>query len=178
MNDLNNEDSVKSELRRRAAILAQVPAEKEDAADLMEIMPFRLATETYAVETRYICEVWPLSSYIPIPKTPDFIVGVANVHGEICSIVDLKTFFSLPADGITNLNKLIILETEGMKFGVLADDVFGTHKILRSELSPADDWQGNDGAYLTGITQDRLVVLNALRILNDERLIVNEEAEI
>jgi purine-binding chemotaxis protein CheW len=178
MNEQVEKDLVQTELKRRAIALAKIPVVKTSDEELMEVMPFALATETYALETRFIREVWPLSSYITIPKTPVFVVGVANVHGEICSIVDLKIFFSLPTGGITNLNKLIILELDGMTFGVLADDVFGTHSILKSDLSSADDWQGNDGSYLAGITKDRLVVLDAARILKDERLIVNEGVEL
>jgi purine-binding chemotaxis protein CheW len=169
---------VKSELTRRAAVLAQPPVKEDDIQDRIEVMTFLLASERYALETRYIREVWPLTSYIPVPHTPPFVTGVTNVHGAICSIVDLKQFFSLPSNSLTNLNKLVILECGEMCFGILADDVLGTESISKRELSSTDEWQGIDSTYLTGITCDRLIVLDAERILTDKRLIVNETVEI
>lgn len=165
---------VKSELKRRASLLAQAPQEAPAIEDQIEVMPFQLASERYALETRYIREVWPLTSCLPIPHTPPFVLGVTNVHGGICSIIDLKQFFSLPADGITNLNKLIILENDAMCFGILADDVFGTEMLAKSGLSSADEWRDIDSTYLTGITRDRMVVLDAKKILTDKRLIIDE----
>lgn len=172
----NHSEFVKTELMRRAEALAK-PLEKiADNQDRIEVMVFLLAAERYALETCYIREVWPLTAYVQIPHTPPFVLGVANVHGEICSIVDLKQFFSLPAAGITNLNKLVVLEDETMRFGILADDILGTEFLLRNELSSADEWRGVDSTYLTGVTRDRLIVLDAKKILTDKRLIVEETA--
>jgi purine-binding chemotaxis protein CheW len=173
-----NPEFVKNELNRRAAVLAQPPVKKESAQDQIEVMTFMLASERYALETSYVREVWPLTSYIPVPHTPSFVLGVTNVHGQICSIVDLKQFFSLPSSGITNLNKLVILENGDMCFGILADEVLGTESLAKGGLSSADEWRGIDHTYLTGITCDRLIVLNAERILADKRLVVNETVEV
>jgi purine-binding chemotaxis protein CheW len=169
---------VKKELNRRATVLAQPPAQEEHAQDRIEVMTFLLASERYALETRYVREVWPLTSCIPVPHTPSFVLGVTSVHGEICSVVDLKQFFSLPSNGITNLNKLVILEKGDMCFGILADEVLGTESLAKDGLSSADEWRGIDHTYLAGITCDRLIVLNAERILADKRLVVNETVEV
>lgn len=168
---------INEELKNRATALAREPVREEDNRERLDIMPFKLASECYAVEMRYIREIWPLTSILPIPHTPSFVLGVTNVHGEICSVIDLRQFFSLPAAGITNLNKLIILEENGMVFGVLADDVMGSTSIAKDELSSVENWPGIDRTYITGITEDRLIVLNGTKILTDKRLIVNEETD-
>jgi len=173
----HDSSAVQNKLKQRAMALA-APLKKEIIEqDQIRVMTFLLATERYAIETAYIREVWPLTSYVPIPHTPPFVLGVTNVHGEICSIVNLKQFFSLPSGGLTNLNKLILLENDTMRFGILADDILGTESFSTAILSSADTWQGIDSTYLTGITPDRLVVLNAERILTDKRLIVDDRTD-
>lgn len=176
--DRQDSEFISGELKRRAFVLAQKPADRPDDPEQIEVMPFLLASERYALETRYIREVWPLTFYVPVPHTPPFVLGVSSVHGEIFSIVDLKQFFSLPSAGMTNLNKLIILENNEMSFGILADDVLGTEQLTKGRLSAVDEWRGIDSTYLTGVTEDRLIVLNAERILTDKRLIVDETVEI
>lgn len=171
-------DGVKAELKRRAKALAEIPEQEEICEDRIEVMPFLLASERYALETRYIREIWPLTSYVSLPHTPAFVLGVTQVHGEICSIVDLKQFFSLPTGGLTNFNKLIVLDDGEMCFGVLADDVFGIESGSKAKLSSVENWQGIDQTYLTGITEDRLIILDAQRILRDKRLIVNQTIEV
>lgn len=174
MENLREDTSIRDELKRRASALATVIVSQEDDLEQIEVMPFQLASETYALETRFIRAVWPLTSYLPIPHTPPFVLGVANVHGEICSVIDLKVFFSLPSGGITNLNKLVILEQDNMFFGILADDVQGARLLGTKSLSSAENWKGIDNTYITGITEERMIVLNAEHILNDKRLIVND----
>lgn len=166
--------SVQEQLKRRAAELAKKPQQENVVAETMEVIPFQLASEQYALQLRYIREIIPLNTLLPIPHTPPFISGVTNVHGEICSVVDLKKLFSLPAGGLTNLNKLIILEDDDMSFGLLADDVLGSIRLAKDDLSSVENWHGIDSSCITGITPDRLIVLNAKKILTDKRLIINE----
>lgn len=161
-------------LEGRAAALARELRVETAAEEQIEVVPFLLGDERYAIEQDYVRRVWPLGSYVPIPNTPPFILGVANVHGEICSIVDLHHYFGLPSQGLSRQNKLIILEADEMFFGILVDEVFGVERIARSELSTAEGWQQVSRVGLVGITTQHLIVLNALRILKDERLIINE----
>lgn len=167
-------DSVREKLKQRSVELAKKTDKIRADRELIEVMPFQLASEQYALELKYIREIWPLTTVLPIPHTPPFLMGVTHVHGEICSIVDLKQFFSLPAGGITNLNKLVILEKDDMCFGILADDVLGSQYITREELSSTDEWNGIDSTHIIGITKERLIILDAEKILTDKRLIVDE----
>ena len=93
-------------------------------------------------------------------------------------MVDLKKFFSLPERGLGELNKVIVIHDQDMDFGILADFVIGTREINPDELNPAPPTVTGIGAeYLRGVTLERLVIINAQRILNDDKIIVHQEAE-
>src|SRR5262245_5302446 len=77
---------VLAERARRLAWAAQRP----DAADeALDVLPFRLGREHYAIETRYAREVVRLTAFTKIPGTGDFLLGVTNLRGEIVPIFDL-----------------------------------------------------------------------------------------
>ena len=165
----------KSILRQRAKALAKEP-EKEGAPDEIEIVEFLLARERYGIDVSYVREVYPLRDLTPVPCTPPFVIGVINLRGQIISVLDLKKFFDLPEKGLGDLNKVIILKSEEMEFGILADVLGDVYKIRVDELQPSlPTLTGIREEYLKGIGKDRTVILDAERLLADKKLVVNEE---
>ena len=159
-------------LKARAKALAEVP-DSTDATEFIEIVEFQLAHEHYAVETRYVREVYPLDNLTWLPGTPDFVMGVINIRGEILSVVDIKNFFGLPEKGITHLDKVIILESGGMVFGILADHLDGVRRLPITEMgSSRQSPAGIDSSYIQGITTSGLAILDAKALLADEKIIV------
>jgi purine-binding chemotaxis protein CheW len=109
---------------------------------------------------------------------PPFVLGIVNVRGQIMSVIDLKKFFNLPAKGLGQLNKLIVLRGEQMELGILADDILGARSIDLGALQPAPSTVTGIGAqYLRGVTAERVIVLNADKLLKDDQIIVNQAAE-
>ena len=166
-------------LRERAKALAKKPEEKTSAQEQVEVVEFLLAHERYAVETRYVREVYPLKELTPLPCTPAFVLGIINVRGQIISIIDLKKFFELPEKGLTDLNKVIVVQREGMAFGILADVILGVRRIAPQDLQPSlPTLTGIRAEYLRGVTKDRLVFLDVEKILLDKNIVVQEEVRI
>lgn len=164
-------------LKERALALAReaVPAEAADAG--IEVIEFLLAHERYAVASEYVREVYPLEDITPLPCTPAFMLGIVNVRGEILSVIDIKKFFDLPEKGLTDLNKVIVLESADMVFGIVADAISGVRRIPRADIQPSlPTLTGIREDYLLGVTAERVVILDAEKLLNDEKLIVNERA--
>lgn len=165
-------------LKARARALARSPQKAAAAAASVEIVEFALADERYAIETSYIREVHPLEDITPLPCTPPFVRGLVNVRGRILPVIDLKKFFDLPEQGITDLHRILLVETEDLAFGLLADSVAGVHRIPLMSLQPSlPTLTGIRAEYLKGVTAAGLVVLAAAAIVADRRLVVHEEVE-
>lgn len=162
-------------LEKRAEALAQ-EGEKKSMAEAMEIVEFLLAKEHYGIESAFIREVYPLKDYTPLPGVPAFILGLLNVRGRILSVIDIKKFFDMPEKGISDLNKVIIINDDTMEFGILADEILGVRNIAISEMNqPLPTLTGIRGDFVRGVTGEHLVILDAARILADQRLVVHEE---
>lgn len=163
-------------LEKRAEELAREKTNKGDE-DSIEVVEFLLANERYGIESRYIREVYPLKDFTPLPGVPPFVLGLVNVRGRILSVIDIRKFFDLPRQGISDLNKVIIVDDEKMEFGILADAIVGVRHIALSGIGPSlPTLTGIRGEYLKGITGERMVVLDAGRILADKNIVVHQEA--
>ena len=174
-NDANDPRQI---LRARAQALARVPERPPVAETMLELLEFRLAQEHYALESRYVQEVYPLKELTPLPCTPPFVLGIVNVRGRILPVLDLKKFFDLPEKGLTDLHRIILVRDHELELGLLADVVVGVRSIPADSLQPSlPTLTGVRGDYLKGVTAERLVVLDLARILADPKIIVHEEVE-
>jgi len=165
-------------LKARAKLLAREAENDLLDQNCLEVVEFLLAYETYGIESAYVREVYPLTEIIPLPGTPPFVRGIVNVRGQIISIIDLKKFFELPEKGLTNLNKIIIVRDDKMEFSILADAVLGICKLPVREIEASlPTLTGIREQYLKGVTKERMVILDAVKILSDKNIIVHEEVE-
>ncbi|MGB7541432.1 MAG: chemotaxis protein CheW [Burkholderiales bacterium] len=172
-------EETKRILRERAQSLAREPGKAEAGDEHIEVIEFVLAFESYAIETRYVREVEPLDNLTPLPCTPAFVLGIVNIRGEILSVVDLRKFFELPEKELTDLNKVIVLQSETMLFGILADAITGVCSVLVAEIQPSlPTLTGIREKYLRGVTAERTVILDGQKLLADEKIVVQEQPEI
>ncbi len=166
-------------LKARAKTLARETEREEKAEAYLEVVEFVLAYERYAIETVYVREIYPLKEFTPLPCTPPFVFGIVNVRGQILSVIDIKNFFDLPGKGLGDLNKIIILHLGDMEFGILADKIIGTRSIPLKEIQPSlPTLKDIRAEYMRGVTEERVVILDAVKILYDKNIIVHDEVEI
>ncbi|MGO8694351.1 MAG: chemotaxis protein CheW [Rectinemataceae bacterium] len=164
-------------LKERALALSREPEQTGTAGESLEVVEFRLASEVYAVESVFVREVQPLKDLTPLPSTPSFVLGIVNLRGRILSVVDPRVFFGLRERGLGDLNKLVVIGDDRMEFGILADGVAGTRRIPRGAIQPPLPGLTGIGAeYLRGIGDAETIILDAERILGDERIVIFEEA--
>jgi len=168
----------RTKLKNRAIAMAQEPMQKKEASIIIEVIAFTLVTEIYGIESIFVKEVYTLTDFTPLPGAPSYIFGIINVRGQILPVIDLKKFFNLPEKGLGELNKVIILSNGQMEFGILADVVHGTQEIELEDIRGVPSTVTGIGEeYLKGVTKERLIVLNAKRLLSDKSIVVNEEVK-
>jgi purine-binding chemotaxis protein CheW len=165
-------------LRERSQELARDTRGNGEVEETVSVVEFDLAGERYGVALTHVREVSLLKELTPVPGTPEFVLGIINLRGEIRTVIDLKKFFELPSKGITELNKIIMLHADGTELGILADAILGVNTVPLSALQPTlPTLTGVRADYLRGVTHDRLVVLDAAKLLASDRIIVNEQPE-
>ena len=168
----------KAVLKERARALAALTLPEDPEMKHIDILEFLLSGETYAIETSFIVETFPLVDFTQLFCTPPFVLGIINLRGRMVSIVDIRRFFDLPVAGLSNLNRVIVVHDGMMEFGILADSIIGMRSLPLQDLqAPLPTLTGIREEFLRGVTADRLVLLDMGRILADKRLVVHEEVE-
>ena len=161
-------------LQERARIAARIPPQAPAAGSVLEVIRFHLGEERYAVETRYLREILRVKEITPLPGTPDFLVGIANLRGQIMAVFDLRRLFGISLAGETELTRVIVLGQERIEFGVLADAVDQVAMLPLDEVkeSPASV-AGITREYVRGVTADALILLDGAVLLRDPRLTID-----
>lgn len=164
-------------LRFRAQELSRDKERLIDSnADSIFIVKFLLSGEMYGLETTYINEVLPLKDLTVVPCTPDFILGVINVRGQIFTVINPKKILRLPERGISEFTKVMLLSYENRNFGIVADTIIGNQYIPIVEilsLPYVKDHEKKD--YLMGVTADGIIILDGKTLMNSTELVVNQE---
>ena len=55
----------------------------------MQLLTFSIAGQPYAIESRRVIEVLPLVSARPLPRAPDYLLGIFTYRGRLLPLVDL-----------------------------------------------------------------------------------------
>jgi purine-binding chemotaxis protein CheW len=156
----------------RARSLARAPERVPDAAEVFEVVTFRLAGERYAIEARHVRRVVRLEDPTPVPGTPEFLAGVINQRGEVLAVFDLRTLLGVGA-GADAPERVLVLGDDRDEFGVVADTVQETVTLRIDEvLEPSGAAGGRQ--YLHGVTSDALIVLDGAALLRDEQLVIDQ----
>ena len=165
-------------LRARAQALARETAAATPGDESIEFLEFQAASGKFGVQTHYVLEVCVLKDYTLLPGVPKYILGIMNLRGRILSILDLKALFELPSEGLTYHNKVTVIQHGNMKLALLSDEILGVRSVALRHLQPAlPTMTGFRAEYAKGLTPDWTVILDAGRMLEDPRLIVDCEAE-
>src|ERR1035437_5070617 len=148
-------------LRSRAHELSKVEEQLIDSnTDSVFVVKFLLSDEIYGLETSFIKEVLPLKDLTVVPCTPNFILGVINIRGQIFTVINPKKILMLPEKGISEFTKVMILSYENINFGIVADAILGNQYIPNSEIRALPYVKENvKNAYLMGVTEDGVIIL-------------------
>ena len=167
---------VREMLEQRARDLAR-PVESVSEGPRLEVVTFSLSNEVYAVESRYVLEVFPLRELVPLPGAPPPVFGVTVWRGDLLTILDLRSVLGLPVAALDDLSRVLVLGAEHAAFGVLADAVRELVTIAASDVRepPVGGKTRARRDYLQGVTPDAVLVLDGQRLV---RLLDHAEGEI
>jgi purine-binding chemotaxis protein CheW len=160
---------------QRAEELARLP-DLDSSRDAHEAVVFRLGDECYAFRAEQVVEVRPLPHLTPLPSAPAFVAGLLNMRGRIIPVLDLRALFGLPAPPGT-ARAIVLVSSAWGNVGVLSTDRPEVRRLADVELTqlPAGTPLGLEPTYVRGVTLDMIVVLDAERLLADQRLIVQDD---
>lgn len=92
--------------------------EAKSPADGEKYIAFSQGEELYAVSSKKVIEVTALLHVAALPNAPEWLRGIANLRGEIISVLNLPTLFGKRAAPPAPKSKFIVLRSQAFEFGV------------------------------------------------------------
>ena len=103
---------------------------------MLQLVVFRLAHEWYGVEITKVKEVIKVGHVTYLPSSPEHIMGIVNLRGNILSVTDLKTIFNLPHEEPTEKTRIIAIESGVLETGLLVDEVVNSIEVPVNKIEP------------------------------------------
>lgn len=161
----------------------ETPPEEEEEAkeviELVQLVTFTMAGETYALEIQQVEAIINLSGHpiTRVPKAPHYIDGVINLRGEIVPVINTRRRLRLAEIERKPSNQIIILsfEEEKVKAGFLVDSVQEVIRLPESAIEPPSRVSESvDIEYLRGVGKiDNKIVI----MLNAHRIVFGKQVE-
>ena len=139
-----------------------------------KFLTFFLGEEEYGLEILKVQEIIGLMSITRVPRTPVFVRGVINLRGKVIPIVDLRSKFEMEAVEDTEQTCIIVVQTQGVQFGVVVDRVSEVVDLEDAHIEEAPEFGTEiDTDYILGMgkTGSRVRILVDIdRVLSKEEL--------
>jgi twitching motility protein PilI len=110
--------------RRSLAHVAGLP-EQLDAPGLWRGVGYRIGNHRLASEFDEVLEILPMPPVTPVPGSQPWMLGVANVRGNLLPIVDLKQFLEGERTVLHESQRILLVRQPGGDVAVLIDQLFG-----------------------------------------------------
>ena len=142
---------------------------------VVQWVTFVLNNETYGIEVLHVQEVLKVIEITPVPGSPEFVLGVINLRGNVVTVVDTRKRFGLPPIKTSESSRVIIIESGEQVVGLMVDSVAEVVYLHASEIERVPTIGREEQArYIQGVRSrdDGLLIL-----VDIDRLIANEDQQ-
>ncbi len=149
------------------AEIVPVGETKPDVAltDIEEFLGISIEKELIGIPLKKILTISKVLDIVKVPYTPDFIMGVINLRGEIIPVLSLKQILGLYEQ--TEPTRIVVLDSSHGKAGVLVDNIVGVIRVPHEKFEP-NPMVGRYSAYVSHVAQTEY---GLMEILDIDRLI-------
>ena len=157
--------------------------EENNAISSQQYVTFSLGEELFGVEVKRAREILSLTPVTKVPQTPDYLLGVINLRGQVVPVVDMRLKLGLPAGAETEDTCIIVVEVqvdgEAIIVGALADAVREVMEIRDDKIEPPPRLGTRlNTEFINGmgkVDEQFMILLNIDRIFNSEELMLVQD---
>jgi len=123
--------------RRSLAHVVGLP-EQLDAPGLWRGVGYRIGHKRLASGFDEVVEILPMPQVTPVPGAQPWLLGVANIRGNLLPIVDLKQFLEGERTVIHEGQRVLIVRQPGGDVAVTIDELFGQRSFTEAQQQPPE----------------------------------------
>jgi purine-binding chemotaxis protein CheW len=131
---------------------------------------FSVAGTTYGLRSHQVLHMEMVEHVTPVPNAPAFVEGVVFSRGQVVPVINLRARFGFDRARVDLRTRLLVVQHDGRRVGLMADDAREFIGISESAIRPPHEAVGRlSGNYLTGVATlgDRIVLILDIREVVD-----------
>ncbi|MGP1450158.1 MAG: chemotaxis protein CheW [Wolinella sp.] len=132
-----------------------------EAESVVQLVGFIVGTEEFAVPILSIQEIIKPLEYTRVPGTPNYVLGVFNLRGNVIPLINLRLKFGLPADKQNDDTRYIVIKHNDEVAGFVIDRLTEAVRIKESSIDPTPETISEEDNIIYGIgkKEDRLITI-------------------
>ena len=138
--------------------------------DIQEYVTFRIGGMLMGIDILQVQEINQYLDITAVPHSPEQVMGVINLRGEVVTVLDLALILGMSASSIEPTSRNLIVNAEDENIGVLVDSLADVVSANDGDVEQSPANVSNiDGRYIKGIYKldnDLLILLNPDEILS------------
>lgn len=141
-------------------------------------LSFDIGDETFGIEIDVVKEIININTLgiVPVPHTPDYVKGIANLRGYIIPVICVRLRFLMEQKEYTDSTCIVVLEQKEGNIGLIVDGVNEVKHIDETRISPPPQAKlsyANQFVKNLGRTEDSIMLLvDTQKLLYDESHII------
>lgn len=174
MSDSINPFELLKTLSKRVEDNALPVPERSNRDDSWQAVAFQLEDAVMLINMGDVSEVSPQPPVTRLPGVQRWVRGIANVRGEVLTVVDLHELFELSGSRNPTFNRVIAIERGETRLGVIVDRIIGMRQIATQQVrpEPSEECPESMKPCVSGAV---LIDDNWIDIFDPEKLITNEK---
>jgi purine-binding chemotaxis protein CheW len=130
------------DVARTAADDFEGEPDAEDTPLVRELLVFELDESAYAIAVERIREIVRMRDLTHLPRSPEWLLGVMALRGEVVEVVDFRRRLGLPASEPNRSSRIIVLHGDAERVtGVLVDSVSEVFRVSEDCVMPAQGFE-------------------------------------
>ncbi|MBU2700102.1 purine-binding chemotaxis protein CheW [Sporomusaceae bacterium BoRhaA] len=126
----------------------------------------------YGIPIEQVHEITRQGKTLELPGMPDFVEGIMNLRRNVIPIIDLKKRFGLGTTTEKDTTRVVVIDIDNHKCGIVVDDVVEIIPIAAEEMEDSPTIAGGISSnYILGIgkVDERLIIaLDMNKILTEK----------
>lgn len=151
--------------------MSQTQIAQDGEGAILQWVTFQLGRETYGINVMQVKEVLRYSEIAPVPGSPEYVIGIINLRGNVVTVIDTRCRFCMETVEVTDQSRIVILEGEEQTIGILVDSVAEVVYLKASEIDSAPAVGTEESArFIQGVSNrdNELLILIDLNKLMSE----------
>lgn len=130
-----------------------------------EYVIFKLDGEYYGLNIAHVENIERNVNITRVPNSKSYVKGIINLRGNVIPVIDLRLRFNLDSRAYDDETRVIIVNYDTYKIGIIVDSSSETLEFQESEIEVAPAVKNLDEDYVKelGKHNNRIIMLLDLR---------------